>query len=317
MLSGVKAQSYTFSTNSKTYTPLSSDVSITKGLTWDDLEIEIPLGFNFMIYNTRLNKLNITGYFYGAGLTRDTVTDRAPLLMPFLGDFVDRKLDLLNGEGLTGGVSNISYKTEGALGSRIFKIQYSNIGFYEDLDNDGICQDSLNFQVWLYEGSNNVEYRYGTSQLSNLIEYSGYNGIAVGVFSEYDYNTDMFNGNSIVLTGRTNNPIAVNSMADTFAILYGKITANTVFKFEYINRVGIDVTENLKIATISPNPASAQIQIMLPENISQAIVIDLSGKEISVKLNNNTLDISSLAIGNYFIRYTYQNEIISQKFTKI
>jgi hypothetical protein len=55
----------------------------------------------------------------------------------------------------------VSYLTTGALGSRIFTMQWYSVS---DLMNQA---NNYNFQVKLYEGSNVIEFHYGTMLGSN------------------------------------------------------------------------------------------------------------------------------------------------------
>jgi hypothetical protein len=59
----------------------------------------------------------------------------------------------LNGRGH----SQINYQLDGAVGNRIMKIEWQNVGFVNDPTNN----DSATFQIWLYESTNQVEYHFG------------------------------------------------------------------------------------------------------------------------------------------------------------
>jgi hypothetical protein len=88
-------------------------------------------------------------------------------ILPFEADLIDR------GE-LTGiSQSPISYKMEGNAGSRILKIEWKNAGFVGEIGELGTLNDYVNFQVWLFEGSNDVEMHYGPNMVLNpAISYS-------------------------------------------------------------------------------------------------------------------------------------------------
>ena len=69
------------------------------------------------------------------------------------------------------GVSPISYATEGEAGSQIFKLQYKNAGFLgEEPDTSGLLPSSINFQIWFYEGSNDIEIHFGPSNFAAPFE---------------------------------------------------------------------------------------------------------------------------------------------------
>ncbi len=70
--------------------------------------------------------------------------------------------------------------------------------------------------------------------------------------------------------------------------------------------------------TIYPNPASNILQISLkPEKIKELSIIDIYGKTVLKTLNLNSLDVSQLPHGNYFLNIELHNkEFIIKKFVK-
>jgi hypothetical protein len=58
--------------------------------------------------------------------------------------------------------SRISYVLAGSPGQRKFIVEYGQMGFV-----NGASSDQTSFQIWLYEGSNRIEFRYGQTQLAN------------------------------------------------------------------------------------------------------------------------------------------------------
>ena len=55
------SQEYSFELAQGTYTDLVDPISITNGLTWDDPEFAIPIGFDFQILETTMDSLFIEG----------------------------------------------------------------------------------------------------------------------------------------------------------------------------------------------------------------------------------------------------------------
>ncbi len=152
---------YTFSFRSETYVPLTNDSVVSPSVPWAFKNITIPVGFNFKLGDSILNTVyayssgnliatDTTGVASGFHITDATLCDRVHIILP---------------PNSSNAVSKISYNLTGANGSRILKIQFSNMGIFEEIANFGVSDDSVNAQVWLYEGSNAVELHYGPSSV--------------------------------------------------------------------------------------------------------------------------------------------------------
>jgi hypothetical protein len=85
--------------------------------------------------------------------------------------------------------SLLRYVVDGNAGNRILKIEYNNLGLAT-----GAPEDYVNFQVWLYEGSNSIEYRYGPMQINDPgAAFGGVGGIVAGL-AELEFNNETFSG---------------------------------------------------------------------------------------------------------------------------
>ncbi|MEK6616027.1 MAG: hypothetical protein AABZ32_07945, partial [Bacteroidota bacterium] len=179
---------YTFSYSMGTYTNLVNPISINAGLTWDDPTFSIPIGFNFTLWNNTISTIN-TDVFWLGGILTPSVSGIQPFL-GYLADITDRASTPTNWDGMPGSLSPISYEVTGTTGNKIFKMEWKNAGFYEDINNNSVSTDYVNLQMWLYEGTNNIEIRFGNSSITqpNLV-YAGDPGPAIGV-GMYDYNLD-------------------------------------------------------------------------------------------------------------------------------
>ena len=63
LVQGMSAQilPYTFSAEQGVYQPLSNAAYINNGDIWDDLDIEVPLGFNFKLLGQNISTFNMEG----------------------------------------------------------------------------------------------------------------------------------------------------------------------------------------------------------------------------------------------------------------
>jgi PKD repeat protein len=83
------------------------------------------------------------------------------------------------------------------------------------------------------------------------------------------------------------------------------------------NTTGIDNINLNREINIYPNPTSNQLTITTGQNISEVAIIDITGKTIMVaKENTNTLNVTDLSDGIYFIQLITEERTITKKFVK-
>lgn len=160
---GAQAQTfpYTFTATTDDYVPLANATSLNNGELWDDPEYVVPIGFEFDLFGQSINELSFDFGLGGIVGALDNGENFISLLIPYGSDIADR--GLLTGKSK----SEIRYQTEGAPGSRIFKLEWDNAGFYYEMDENETNDDFVNFQLWLYEGSNIIEVRFGESSIAD------------------------------------------------------------------------------------------------------------------------------------------------------
>lgn len=67
---------------------------------------------------------------------------------------------------------------------------------------------------------------------------------------------------------------------------------------------------------IYPNPTSDYLKLDTDRKIELVEVYDLSGKQVLVKLENNTMNVSMLAKGIYILKFKLDGENFTEKFIK-
>jgi Secretion system C-terminal sorting domain len=158
---------YAFTVLNEVYEPLSDSISINQGEIWDDPEYLVPIGFNIQVMDELWNQLFITAP--GALCIGDLMADSIHILLPVLEDICDVGLSTELSE------SPISYTLQGEPGARIFKVEWSNVGFYEEYYASNTNFNTFSFQLWLHEGTNVIEYRFGPSSIKggNFFQFGG------------------------------------------------------------------------------------------------------------------------------------------------
>lgn len=319
-------------TSNSTYTPLSSNATVVPFVPgWDDEYSDpITLPFIFKYQNTPINTITIDTY--GALLLNDTVIteDFSGQIMGIYMDYADNK----------NSNSVIQYETTGSTGNRIFKIEYNNVGTY----NDYTGNDTVNFQIWLYENNNAIEFRAGYTNLPDSIfakntsdiEDKGLEPLLVGV----NYNTGdqiRYNVDTVLLQAtKLNGANFTDTLfqldifnsnftpAEIEASLYGNYPKNgSIIQFAP-KTGGTTSIKNINAYDISVYPIPSKdgifnIQIPDAPKYAYITVYDMTGK-LLVTLNNvseyNKIDLSNAATGNYLAKVTIGQQTLQYKLVK-
>lgn len=304
---------YALTVLNESYNELSEAGSAVNNELWDDPEIILPLGFEFQLMDEVITDILIAGP--GGQIISWVEQDSVNFLAPYLADMMDAGNDSTS-------LSPILYTTEGNPGSRIFKLEYRNAGFYAEWQESGTFDNRISFQMWLYEGTNVIEYRFGENLVTQgtLVHFVG--APIIGIGSQADASGKGGWENFWLLTGDPLNPEIYNlqSQFEIPPLLNSEPPAGTVYHFAPLF-AGVDETSGNKspFARIYPTLVSDQISVNLELNQSIARILDLSGRVISehlIQRGINQIDLSALANGQYFVQITGGDEIINQRITK-
>ncbi len=317
----VYSQSYNFEVAQGSYEDLEGSISLNGNMTWDDPDYLIPIGFDFEFFDFQTENLLLTGLGSDIALTL-SFEDELPIMIPFGADIIDRGYDIVLGEPTLGSQSNISYLLVGAEGNRILKVEWKNVGFYDELDENGVSNDFANFQLWLYEGSNNFEIHFGESSV-NYPEFSFDIGTGPLVLFDPAYNIDWeeLSENALVLTGDPSSPeLFIGPINLEDAYLEGMIPNGTIFSFinptsSTVDQVATDITID-----IFPNPAGDLLNYSFNDFLSELTSVTISnmaGQKIVNFINpTSPLNISNLNPGMYILTINTTEGIVSKKLIK-
>jgi hypothetical protein len=281
-LSALQAQFiYTFSTDNGTYTDLTGATSINNGEVWDDPEYVVDLPFEFSVNGHAISTLTFIGL--GSELGFEIGDDEFATISPFGADIIDRGSD-----GVVS-LSPISYVVEGNAPARVLKIEWKNAGSYDEFDALGTTEMFVNLQVWLFEGSNKIEYHYGPSSITDAdLFYTGETGPIVGVV-DIDFNAGYSNAH--FLTGLASNP----SLTEEESFLDGTPDNGMIYRF------AIDQPLDVTVIGVNGNCGLAE---------GSATAIPSGGVEPYTYLwsNGATTDfVEGLEEGNYTVTVTDAN----------
>ncbi|MEM6967384.1 MAG: T9SS type A sorting domain-containing protein [Bacteroidota bacterium] len=317
---------YLFVVETDTYANLEEAEELTSvGDFWDDPSYTIPLGFNFEFYGATFSTLFIDGLgnivLFGDFYSSDTLN----LIIPYIDDLADIEAIFPDSQ------STISYTTEGFPGERIFKIEWKDAGFFNEFDDLGTANNRVTFQVWLYETSNNIEYRFGPSNIVNpqIIHDFGSPvcGILEGFFTNPANQEQTIEG-LWYLAGDPANPtveLADNSILTTYNIdgLDAHPADGQVYRF--INpaaSVFSPKTNDLPVK-IYPNLVEEIFYVEVDQTIlktkTQLVILNQLGQEVLSQPITDTkeiFDASYLASGIYYVSIFNENGRGTKRFVK-
>ncbi len=326
MAPGLHAQSslpFTFTAFMQPYEPLNDAISLNNGEVWDDPDYTVPLGFDFNLLGVSSSEMTLE---FGSGGILLPVADEVEhfaLLAAYTSDLADR--------GLNTGVSQsaILYKVEGQPGSRICKIEWRNAGFWEELTDSDTSINFVNFQVWLYEGSNAIELRFGPRNIpNNATVHSLPFGPLIGLIDTLINTEDDFDiGTFYYLRGLPANPsvqlAATPEQLESITVgLVGNPVNGQVYRFAPIFSSTPSVVAPSVAWKVFPQVTSGPITISreeLPAGHTRALVriIDAKGRSWipaqALTDFSEVLDLSSLPAGVYVCQIIEKGRIVAAK----
>jgi hypothetical protein len=303
---------YTLTVLNEDYTELSEAGSVVGGEVWDDPQATLTLGFEFQIMDEVISEIILVGP--GGQIVSNIKQDSVHFMAPYLADLMDVGYDSVS-------ISPLLYTTEGNPGSRIFKLEYQNAGFYAEWQESGTFDNRISFQMWLYEGTNVIEYRFGENLVTQgtLVHFAG--APLIGIGSNADTVGEGGWENFWILNG---DPLApqISNLQSQFElplVLDSEPPAGTVYRF---SPLVTKVNENNApaVSVIYPTLVNSQLSINWDNDKTMASILDISGKMISthsIQRGINQLDLSALSSGQYIIHIVGDDANIKQRFTKL
>jgi hypothetical protein len=312
----------TVSTADYTDLPSTPDViNLSQGAAWDDpTDWELPIGFTFDYLDDSYSALSFRGIFgygcdlyfgaYGDGSVRNTIS-------PYTHDLAD--IEAINfGNGATDDAV-VSYQLVGPPGSRILKLEWKNCAY---LNMAETTQARVSLQMWLYEGSNAIEFRYGplvNPAEEYLTEFPG--GFATSFALHFSSQT--YEAQAVwALTGDPAAP-TVNSYTSVIDWTVGTLLSaspaeGTIYHFDKI----VGVEENGAPVNTNLYPTQTKDNLTINNNGSDMLIMsvyDGQGKLVHqqrIAPGTSNVDCSSFAGGIYYARLSDGVRSKTHKFIK-
>ena len=181
---------YILVTETDTYANLENATEVTSvGDFWDDPSFTFPIGFDFNFLGQTGNTLFMNGDYFLGGVVNFPFSFNGvgnPLFVNF-----DDVIDIENADPNL--QSSISYQLDGSAGDQIFKLEWKDVGFFNEYDAFGTAENQMNFQLWIYEGSNNFEIRFGPATYTDTVGLiHDLEGPTSGFIDSLDLNNETF-----------------------------------------------------------------------------------------------------------------------------
>lgn len=305
-------QGYQFSKRTEIYNNLTDAVLVNQGL-WGYETYAIPIGFDFLFFDSYIDTLviyeNIPGFF-----TSNNLED-SQYIGPFGATLIDR--GELNGISL----SKISYKVLNDPGNRICIIEWKNFGFEGDVWCNNTSTDYVNFQVWLYEAMDIIEFHYGPNLITNFqCSFWGEVGPTIALSPWGNYLENIVSDSTIWLTGLAGAPSIILSNMPYYVT--GIIDQGTIYCFNNVLTSTNDL--HLTKVDIFPNPVKDVASVVVPDCSGQCNIeiYDLQGRlelKQEVNLANGIIKLSleHISPGFKYMRIWLTNTYYSTKFIKL
>ncbi len=306
---------YEFSVLQNEYERLDAPNLLTEGV-WDDPSFVDSIGFDFRFDSTSYQTLLMLNNDVGGILYFEFDSIPKNLLIASVDDLIDPGYEDDKSLGY------IASQTIGEPGNRIHKVEWNNVGFYNEVEYTGTANNLMNFQIWLYEGSNDIEWHFGPSSIKdNTLHELG--GPTMG----FGYDLNIQSGIPdilITLSGEPDKPSidTIYNLSMYPPVLTNFPNNGTVYRFSSLF-VGTNDIPRLE-STIQVFPTLVENKLNIKVDLAQNealtfTILDLMGKNwspIQKLTQDENLDLSDLPSGFYFVNVRSAEAVWTQKIVK-
>ncbi len=304
-----QSQPYNFSVSSEPYSTLTNATVLPASEVWDLEESIAPIGFDFQFDDASIDQIYVLGYL-GALVTDIDFTPGLDAIFGY------SAYSLINGPG-----TEVRYRTDGTAPNRVFKVEWYKAAF---TDADG----NISFQIWLYEGSNDIQVRIGSGSIPDPVNtFFNETSPLIGLMVDYVETLDGYTiGYSHWVVGSPTNP--TDTIIQT---LYegedmppfgcdGIPQENLVLTFS-TSAVGTSTLANAEPLGFYPNPVVDVLHFNEPAEANSSVqIFDATGR---ILFNENYLPGAStcqipahLPAGTYWLSRTCGGKISVAQFIK-
>lgn len=295
------------------YQPLESPIDITNGELWDDPEWMVYPPFPIYYMEDTLTEFMVSapGNQVSQNFNTDSIVD---LLIPYMADLMNASPDAM--------VSPVGYEIAGTAPNRIFKMEWSNAGFYDEYDLTGAFGNLITFQLWFYETTGSFRVHFGPNTIKSADAYQIFGKPTLLFAKNLNFmSVDFANDGFWSLAGDPTNP-TINTIPQFTGFLGTNELLNTdpvegqVYYFYTQDNVGIMEQAATEMMAY-PNPAQDYVYIQTHQD-DLISIYDLSGKLVltaAIKKGTQPVPMSDLAEGIYILK-SQANPMVAKRIVK-
>lgn len=292
---------YTFNKLTTVYSDLTVLTSVHNNLPWEKHNVNNALNWNYTLpFNFKINGVNYKLIeFDGANIFLHSINGSEIEIYASGIGIADK-----SAANSTTSVSPVGYKVEGTVGNRIFKMQLKNIGSAVEKYFYFTNTYYLNVQIWLYEGSNVIEYRIGDHNLST------YNYPNEEPVTNFGFGGEPSSGGFVcILFDDAQNPLLGEYTDESQVTLdnygfNGYPASGTVFRFTPVNTASIQ--DNLfNTVKVYPNPTTDFLFFDHLTETEKYTIYELNGKVVKKGIINNehnSINVSEIPAAVYLLQ---------------
>ena len=290
---------YEFSVFNDPYFDLTAPNSISNTDVWDDPFYITSTGFEVTLFDIVTNTVGIIQPGAQVINLNEANPDTVQLLAPYMSDIMNASDTIA--------VSPIAYQLEGPPGNAVFKLEWKNVGFYGEWNASNSYFNTTNFQMWLYQNSGVIEFRYGpnTIKSGSLLHFFG-TGPLVLLGQDVALDGGAWQGLWAV-GGDPQNPTitAIPSGQQPLAeqSLTGEPESGTVYRFAPVI-IGTQEEQQVQQCRVWPSPASRELNISTLRGANYS-VYNMQGQIMwshTASDSMTQLDISAWPAGSYCVK---------------
>ncbi len=290
---------YEFSVFNDPYLDLTAPNLISNTDVWDDPFYITSTGFEVTLFDIVTNTVGIIQPGAQVINLNEANPDTVQLLAPYMSDIMNASDTIA--------VSPISYQLEGPPGNAVFKLEWKNVGFYGEWNASNSYFNTTNFQMWLYQNSGVIEFRYGpnTIKSGSLLHFFG-TGPLVLLGQDVVLDGGAWQGLWAV-GGDPQNPTitAIPSGQQPLAeqSLTGEPESGTVYRFAPVV-IGTQEEQQVQQCRVWPSPANRELNITTLRGANYSIY-NMQGQIMWSNTASDSitrLDISSWPAGSYCVK---------------
>lgn len=319
---------YTFykdSSYNQSFNLLSGSNSVNNGHFWDDTSVAIPIGFTFKLFSESTDTLYLSKYVgFGAYLNMHPVSSSTPFVTGIIATGSDLQDRDTSGNG---SFSPISYSLSGTSPSRVFKLEWKNAGFFKPIDAGTSWDDSLDLQLWLFEGNNNVEVHFGNGNY-NSPAYDLYNGAQGPWVAIYDKANVNMNARIYYSFKDSVQSPTLDSFSNLSSLalppgMIGNPVAGSVYRFSPIaSAIGTGYTIVNSVASNEVNYFNEKNELRIDiynEDQFHYAIMDIQGHVLlngAMSKGRKNISTTGLSKGMYILHLNSSNENNTFKFIR-